>query len=87
MTTPSNDQINTNNYSHYATSEDLSGLVLQEFNKAVATGERVYRLTGDSYFQNDGFMSHSAVLEHIKWWENEDGENHDDIWDSVTLID
>jgi hypothetical protein len=51
---------------------------------ATNEGTMVYRLTGDRYFPNDGFMSESQVIAHIKWWEQQDGGNHDDMWDSVT---
>jgi hypothetical protein len=50
--------------------------------------QTIYRTTGDRYFQNDGFMTHQEVVDHIQWWNEEEPEtDHSDIWDAVTEVE
>lgn len=70
--------------------QDLSSAARDDFYRAVraAGGENIYRLKSDRYFQDDGFMTHSEIEEHVKWWDIEEpGKDHSDVWDCVELID
>jgi hypothetical protein len=72
--------------------DTISAVALNDYCRAIKLAstqenQTIYRTTGDQYFQNDGFMTHQEILEHIKWWnEQEPEKDHADIWDAVTEV-
>jgi hypothetical protein len=73
-------------------SDTISTTALAEYCRATKLAseqenQTIYRTTGDQYFQNDGFMTHQEVVEHIQWWnEQEPDADHSDMWDSLTEV-
>jgi hypothetical protein len=78
---------------NYDFSDSISTAALADYCRAIklaSTQENnsIYRTTGDRYFQDDGFMTHQEILEHIQWWNEQLPEkDHSDMWNSLTEVE